>query len=166
MWLRLAASLRVGGALLAVLIFDPLGCSGFMSWAAEFPPSIVITEGKTFQGFPYLSGGEGFHEREILEARSKSFNVKLVFAENRGPYLADVKLAIDDADGIELAAFDSVGPYFYINLPPGRYHIRATYMGKTKRIRNIQVVKDNFVNFTLTWHDIREAPAIARAILP
>ncbi len=45
--------------LLAILIFDPVRCTvpQTAALAAQFPPAIVINEGKTAQGFGYLSGG-------------------------------------------------------------------------------------------------------------
>jgi hypothetical protein len=31
------------------------------------PPGIMITQGKTPQGFPYLSGGVSSNEREVID---------------------------------------------------------------------------------------------------
>jgi hypothetical protein len=140
--------------LLLVLAFDPLRCSRptTQAVAAELPPSIVITEGKTAQGFPYVSGGVGADERAALEERGKAFNVKLAFAEQRGPYLADVNVMIVDGKGAEILSLASAGPWFYIQLPPGRYNVKATYNGQTKEIRNLQVPKDKAVSRVLTWN--------------
>jgi len=140
--------------LLLVLAFDPLRCSRptTQAVAAELPPSIVITEGKTAQGFPYVSGGVGADERAALEERGKAFNVKLAFAEQRGPYLADVNVMIVDGKGAEILFLASAGPWFYIQLPPGRYNVKATYNGQTKEIRNLQVPKDKAVSRVLTWN--------------
>jgi hypothetical protein len=133
------------------LTFDPFRCSIPSAAAAEFPPSIVITEGKTAQGFSYMSGGVGSDERAAMEERGKAFNVKLVFAAEHGPFLADVTVVIDGEQGTEIASFASVGPWFYVHLPPGRYGVKATYMGKTKGIRNLQVAKDKTLTLGLTW---------------
>ena len=42
--------------LIALLVFEPLRCGGRLPEvpAAQFPPAIIIVEGKTAQGFPYL----------------------------------------------------------------------------------------------------------------
>jgi hypothetical protein len=151
---RLILSQRGWVVLLLVLAFDPLRCSRptTQAVAAEFPPSIVITEGKTAQGFPYVSGGVGADERAALEERGKAFNVKLAFAEQRGPYLADVNVMIVDGKGAEILSLASAGPWFYIHLPPGRYNVKATYNGQTKEIRNLQVPKDKAVSRVLTWN--------------
>ena len=151
---RLILSRQGWVVLLLVLAFDPLRCSRptTQAVAAEFPPSIVITEGKTAQGFPYVSGGVGSDERAALEERGKAFNVKLAFAEQRGPYLADVNVMIVDGKGAEILSLASAGPWFYIQLPPGRYNVKATYNGQTKEIRNLQVPKDKAVSRVLTWN--------------
>jgi hypothetical protein len=149
---RLISSPRIWAILLLALVFDPLRCSRPTAVAAEFPPSIVITEGKTAQGFSYLSGGVGSDERAALEERGKAFAVKLVFAEQRGPFVANVHVAIDDGKGTEIVSLASVGPWFYIHLPPGRYNVKATYMGETKEIRNLQLQKDKAVRHVLTWN--------------
>jgi hypothetical protein len=145
---------RLLGILLLILVFDPLRCTvpATITDAAEFPPSIVITEGKTTQGFQYLSGGVGSDERAALDERGKAFNVKLAFAEQRGPYLADVNVMIVDAKGIEILSLASAGPWFYIHLPPGRYNVKATYGGQTKEIRNLQLAKDQAARHVLTWN--------------
>jgi hypothetical protein len=98
------------------------------------------------------SGGVGSHERTALEERGKTFNVKLAFAEQRGPYLADVIVMIVDGKGAEILSLASAGPWFYIQLPPGRYNVKATYRVQTKEIRSLQVLKDKAVRHVLTWN--------------
>jgi hypothetical protein len=142
------------GILLLILVFDPLRCTmpTTRAIAAQFPPSIVITEGKTAQGFPYLSGGVGSDERDALEERGKGFNLKLVFAERRGPFLADVRIVIADGKGAEVISLASAGPWFYIQLPPGRYNVKAVYKEQAKEIRNLELAKNKTVRRTLVWN--------------
>lgn len=45
---------------------------------------------KSNRGLSYLSGGIGDEERDEILAREKDFNLKLVFAERTGSYMADV----------------------------------------------------------------------------
>jgi hypothetical protein len=89
--------------------------------ATRHPPSIDITEGKTAQGFPYLYGGIGSDEREMIEARGEAYNVKFSFATKGGAFLSDVKLVIADAKSGELVSLIADGPLFFIQLPPGNY---------------------------------------------
>lgn len=65
---RVARSLRFVLFLVLPLAIDPLRCAMPRAEAAatESPPWIVITEGTTAQGFPYLYGGVGSDEREMV----------------------------------------------------------------------------------------------------
>jgi len=119
--------------------------------AAQFPPTIVITEGKTNQGYPYLFGGVGSDEREAMEERAKGYNVKLIFAEKRGAFVSGVTVAIANAKGAEIAALKTEGPWFYIQLPPGDYSIKARFKGEIKEIKNMTVPKDKRAQQGLTW---------------
>ena len=40
--------------------------------AAEIRPAIIITEGNTKEGFPYMFGGVSSNEREAMEERPRS----------------------------------------------------------------------------------------------
>ena len=119
--------------------------------AAQFPPAIVITEGKTSQGFSYQFGGVGSDEREALEERAKGYNVKLIFAEKRGDFVSGVSLQITTAQGAVIAALKVEGPWFYIQLPQGNYSIRARLRGEIKEIKNLIVPKDKRVQQGLVW---------------
>jgi hypothetical protein len=125
--------------------------------AAEIPPAMVITAGKTNQGFPYLFGGVSSNEREAMEERAKDYNLKLVFAEKSGPYLSGVSVALASVKGGEILAIATDGPWFYIQLPPGTYGIKATYKGETKQAKSVQVTKDKPVQQTFIW-DLGEKP--------
>ncbi len=139
--------------LLFAVIFDPGRCITLVtdSVAAEFPPAIKIIEGKTTQGFPYLMGGVGSDERDAMEEKSKAYNVRLAFAERRGPYLADVKLVIEDAKKAEIVSVATDGPWFFIQLPPGRYAVKATFKGRSKTIDVLSIEKGKTVRRTLAW---------------
>ena len=139
--------------LVVFLVSEPLRCGGRLPEvvAAQFPPAILIVEGKTAQGFPYLSGGAGSDEREAMEERGKSYNVKLVFAEKTGGYLSNVKLVIGDTKGGEIISINTNGPWFFIQVPPGSYSVVATFVAETKQIKDLQVLKDQMVTRTLIW---------------
>ena len=107
--------------------------------------------GKTSQGFPYQFGGVGSDEREALEERAKGYNVKLVFAEKRGAFVSGVSLQITTAKGAEIAALKVEGPWFYIQLPPGAYSVKARLRGEIKEIKNLTVPKDKRVQQGVIW---------------
>jgi hypothetical protein len=138
---------------LALLVFDPVRCCvpKTVALAAEFPPAIMITEGKTAQGYPYLSGGVGSDERIAMEERGKAFNVKFIFAETSGPFLATVNLEIFGSKNEAILSFTTTGPWFYIQLPPGIYNVKATFAGQSKQAKALRVGKDKRVQRTFVW---------------
>jgi hypothetical protein len=145
-----ASSLRF---FLLVVLFDPLRCSApaTNSLAAQFPPAMMITEGKTAQGFPYLSGGISTDERERMEEMGKAYNLKLVFAAKKGPFIAGVRLVIEGEKGAEIINLVTDGPWFYIQLPTGVYRLRATFEGQKKEVRRLAVSKGKRIQRNLVW---------------
>jgi hypothetical protein len=136
-----------------LLSLEPMRCGvpTTNAVAAQFPPAIIITEGKTSQGFPYLFGGVSSNEREAMEERAKRYNVKLIFAEKRGAFISGVTVAITSAKGADIASLNTEGPWFYIQLPPGDYSVKATFKGETKQIKELRVVKDKKLQQGLIW---------------
>jgi hypothetical protein len=96
--LRRNARVKYLFVLLALLVVEPLRCGGPVPAvpAAQFPSTIIVVEGKTKQGFPFLSGGVSSDERDVMAERRKDYNVILTFAENNSAYLSNVKLIIGD----------------------------------------------------------------------
>jgi hypothetical protein len=119
--------------------------------AAEIRPAIIITEGKTSEGFPYLFGGVSSNEREAMEERAKDYNVKLVFAAKDGSFISGVAVRIATAKGVQIAAVATDGPWFYIQLPAGIYSVRATLNGETRQIKELRVTKDKMVQQGFVW---------------
>jgi len=117
--------------------------------SAQFPPPPVIIEGKSDQRFSYLSGGVSSDEREVMEERGKIFNLKLVFAEKTGDYLANVSLTIRDAKGGKVISINTDGPRFYAQLPSASCSIAATFNGRTKKIGSLNMVDGKFVRQVL-----------------
>jgi hypothetical protein len=143
--------------LLLALGSEPLRCGvpTVEISAAEIPPAVMITEGRTAQGFPYSAGGVSSEEREVLQASGKAYNVQLTFAEKGGAYLSDINLVITDAKGGEIIGIKADGPLFYIQLPPGKYRVRATFKNETKQLQSLVVAKGKILRQTLVW-DSRE----------
>jgi hypothetical protein len=128
------------------------GVQPVASEAAQIPPAIIITEGRTDQGYPYVFGGVSSNEREVLEARAKDFNLMLVFAQTSGPYLSDVQLRLASAKIGHILAFTVDGPWFYIQLPSGAYDVTATFNGQARQVRNLRVTRDKLIKQTIVWH--------------
>lgn len=135
-------------ALASLLLLTP----GISQGSAGSPVTgYGFTTAETAKGFPYMTGGVGIDERQVMEQRDDPFNLKLVFAEKSGLYLADVRLRILNQDGREIAATAATGPWFYIQLPPGEYDVQASFDGKTQMIRNIEVSEAQQTTRILHW---------------
>jgi hypothetical protein len=101
------------------------------SFSIQSEPQTFIKQEKTPEGISYLTGGVGKDERDSLSKMGKDYNLKLVFAHAKGPYLANVEVHIKDSNGKKVIEAISDGPWFYAKLPQGTYTISAKAMGKS-----------------------------------
>jgi hypothetical protein len=98
----------------------------------------------------YVTGGIGVDAQERLNQRADEFNLKLVFTLDEGNYIADVGVAVKDAQGRSVIEDVADGPYFMAKLRPGRYTVSATYEGKTVT-RKVQVGERGMRTAYLRW---------------
>ncbi|MBI3001436.1 MAG: carboxypeptidase regulatory-like domain-containing protein [Deltaproteobacteria bacterium] len=136
---------------LSLVVFSFLPSPGPLASEISSEDAVGIIKGKTNQGYPFMSGGIGADERQIMEESGKSYNLKLSFAEKSGQYLSGVEVVIADEKGKEIARTTVHGPWFYIQLPAGKYSIRATLAGATKRIKDLDVPAKQRVFRLLHW---------------
>ena len=150
---RAYRSARLALGFFLFLLIEPTRCSvpPINAQFAHLLPAIVITEGETTQGYPYMFGGVSSNEREVIEARAKDYNLRLVFAEKSGAYLSGVMVVLATAKGAEIISIATEGPWFYIQLPPGSYSVKASFAGDTKQIKNVRVVNDRSIRQIFTW---------------
>src|SRR3990167_7162022 len=90
---------------------------------AQSAQNQIMTSGQV----TFASGGVGEDSLQRMEALSKDFNLKVIFALKAGNYLADVAVVISDARGAKVLETVSEGPWFLAKLPPGKYQFTATY---------------------------------------
>jgi hypothetical protein len=74
----------------------------------------------------------GLSERTHMEEMANGYNVKMVFADSTGAYLANVQVEIQNSNRNNLIQTYSNGPWFFAELPAGQYTITVTHNGKTK----------------------------------
>ncbi len=139
--------------------FMRLGVIVFSAWfsgkticgalAQENPRELV--EGKTAEGFRYMSGGVGSEERATMEGRAREYNLRLAFAAKSGPYISDVTLLIQDEKGKEIINTVTNGPWFFIDLPPGTYSVKATFDGQVREIKSLRLVKGKSARRYFYW---------------
>lgn len=75
----------------------------------------------------FASGGVGDDSLQRMEALSKDFNLKVIFALKAGNYVSDVAVVISDVRGAKVLETVSEGPWLLAKLPPGKYQFTATY---------------------------------------
>ena len=114
------------------------------------PPGILMATSDG--GVHFLMGGVGLDERESLEILGADYNVKFVFAERSGDYIADVSVVIDDLHGKSLAQVVTNGPWLYLMLSPGSYRVKATYAAKTMEIQELKVPQGRRLVRMLHWN--------------
>ena len=102
---------------------------------------------------PYVSGGIGAEERAALLPHRSDFNLQLTFAARRsGNYLAGVEVSITDGHGIEVLRAESKGPFFFAQLVPDTYTVRATFQGETQT-RRVKVGPAGAATLALYWEE-------------
>jgi hypothetical protein len=79
-----------------------------------------------------VCGGVGNDERREMAAAAGGASISLEFSlAGRGNYIADVDVTVKPAKGEPFAARTD-GPICYLQLPPGRYVVEASYNGTRK----------------------------------
>jgi hypothetical protein len=110
---------------------------------------------KTYNGIPYVSGGIGVEERDQLQAATNADNLQLSFALQSGNYLGGANVVIKDSSGNKVLEAVSDGPLFFTKLPPGKYTIDATAMGKTvEQVTQVPAKGQKHVYFA--WNEPEE----------
>lgn len=94
-----------------------------------------------------LSTGIGAAERTI----HKEYSVLLMFAEAKGPYLANIAVEIKDAEGNVVLDRTSEGPWLFAKLPAGDYKVVATRSSGDKTGAAFTVTADRQVVVRMTW---------------
>lgn len=74
---------------------------------------------------PHVSGGVTFEARREMEQLKRDFNLRLVFVDKKGAYLADIHVTVLDEHGKPVLSAISEGPLFYAKLPRGTYTVVA-----------------------------------------
>jgi hypothetical protein len=118
-----------------------------------------IINGKTEQGYPFMSGGVGIEERNLMLRDAHDYDLDLSFADNKGHYLSDVNVVITNDQGKQLVNTTSAGPWFYIELPDGKYDVKASFDNRTEEIKDLNLSKGHPLTRLLDWHAADEQTA-------
>ena len=93
---------------------------------------------KTDPTHAVMSGGVSHEGRAQLAQHERDANLKLVFTESQGSYLADIGVKVYDRSGNMVLDTVSVGPWLLAKLSPGNYRIVAND-GNVRREHRISV---------------------------
>jgi hypothetical protein len=83
----------------------------------------------------YVSGGIALDESTAFKEAMSNYPLAMTFASRIGDhnaYASDVKVVIRDRQDQSVLDVTSDGPYLLVKLPPGKYHVSATYENKTQ----------------------------------
>ena len=132
--------------LTAAVLLAPAGLVYAMD--ADAPP--LYREGIN-NGIKFMEGGVGINERTAMDSRADEYNLKLVFENHAGMYVGKVEVAIEDSSGKTAIRMEDAGPWFFANLPAGRYKVVTTFKG-TKAVRYAQLGR-NQRTLRFLWKD-------------
>jgi hypothetical protein len=80
----------------------------------------------------FVSGGAGDEDRAALKQMESQYNLRLLFVERSGNYLANIAVTLADARGNAVLDTIAEGPIFYAHLPPGRYKLTVSNHGQSQ----------------------------------
>jgi hypothetical protein len=133
------------GLLVFGLVFGSLSMA---QMDTPFPP-----KHGSYEGIPYITGGVGLGERDLMNGMARDFNLKLSFATSpSGKYLSDVQIVITGAGGATVFEAVSEGPWLFTRLPAGHYSVTATAEGKTLH-QDVRVMDSGLAQANIFWKE-------------
>lgn len=103
----------------------------------------------------YFSAGVGVEERS---ASYPPFPLKLVFTAGGKPYVAGVSVTLQHGKGptiVTIPPDQITGPWLFLDVPDGTYHIEATMEGQTERLKDIKVERGTQKTLQVRWAEDR-----------
>ena len=107
----------------------------------------------------YFSAGIGIEERS---AEYPPFSLKLVFTAGGKPFLAGVAVTIRPAKGgppIDIPRDHVNGPWLFVELPSGTYHLTAIHADRTQGLKGVTVEAGKTKTVHLRWSEDRGSAA-------
>lgn len=89
----------------------------------------------------FLSSGVGKQEREILKEIGKEYLLKLIFSNKKGKYLSNVIVKVFDQKDKTILTTVSNGPWLFIDLTSGIYHLEASFKEEGKKVSKVSIEK-------------------------
>ena len=105
------------------------------------------------EGVRYFSAGVGIEERS---AEYPPFSLKLVFTAGGKPFLTGVAVTIQSAKGgppINIPRDHVNGPWLFVDLPSGTYHLTAVQADRTESLKGVKVEAGKTKTVYLRWQE-------------
>jgi len=123
--------------------FAAVTVAGAATLLAGAAPAAALERGVTRDGWPYVAGGFGLNERQQIERERRDFRLRVTTAaRGSGAYLSGVRIRIADASWRCVFDQDVGGPWLLVDLPPGRYTVRASLHGQAAEQKTLLGVAD------------------------
>lgn len=93
-----------------------------------------------------------------LEARSPrpDYPLKLVFSNCEGPLVVDIEVRIWNDEGDLVLTEEKAGPWLFVDLPPGRYAVRAQRTPEKTTSANVEVPATGQRTLILSFPPMRD----------
>jgi hypothetical protein len=124
--------------------------SAFAADLSALPPA------QTQNGITYITGGVGKPESTAMKAEGGRHDLMLMFANRRSEFLANVKVSIADRNHETVLDIVS-GPILLVDLPAGRYTVRADVDG-TLLTKTIDVSGRQHKQVAYVWPNEADQP--------
>ena len=125
-----------------------------MTVTAAVPGGAVAEDAlpaRTYGGIPFMNGGVGVDEAQFMRSVARNYSLRLQFAGKSREFVADVSAAITDSRGETVFKVDGIGPLLYLNPPPGRYKVSASFNGVTQT-REVNVPQKGGIDLVFVWN--------------
>ncbi len=117
-------------------------------------PAVVAAPSEVSTGqITYISGGIGSDEAAEMKSMASRYALEVVSVTKAGPkeqYTADFRIIIKDTAGKTLVDAMSEGPFFFVNLPEGRYQVDASQDGVRKSQR-VSIKRRGHLRLVFVW---------------
>jgi hypothetical protein len=125
-----------------------LASSSYAQATGPMPPDRMY-----YAGIPYVSGGVGLEERNVMNTVADGYNLKLSFATSpSGKYLSNVEVVIRNTRGDKVFEATSEGPWMFTRLPAGTYSVSATAENRTVE-HQLHVTGMGLAQGNFFWHE-------------
>lgn len=101
-----------------------------------------------------VTGGIGIDEARAMRQVEPEYPLALTFVQQFGQknrYLSAVQVEIHRASGESVLCATSDGPFMYVDLPPGEYHVVATTDGGRMLERKATLDRGDHREMTFVW---------------